>query len=96
LRLIILPAARQDLIEIGDFIALDNPERARSFVTDIQASIFKVAERPASFPPRDDLHPGLRAAKHGRYLIFFQVQVAEVHVVRVLHGARDLTRIFAS
>jgi toxin ParE1/3/4 len=38
----------------------------------------------------------LRAAKHGRYLIFFQVQAAEVHVVRVLHGARDLTRIFAS
>ena len=29
--LVILPAAQADLIEIGDFIAQDNPERALSF-----------------------------------------------------------------
>ena len=35
-RLVILPAARADLIEIGDFIAIDNPERAISFITEIE------------------------------------------------------------
>ena len=36
-RLVVLPAARADLIEIGDFIALDNPGRAASFITEIEA-----------------------------------------------------------
>lgn len=93
-RLVILPAARADLIEIGDFIAADSPERAMSFVAEIEARIREAAERPRSFPVRDELHDGLRAARHGRYLIFFVEQGDEVQVVRVLHGARDLPRVF--
>ena len=86
-RLVILPAARIDLIEIGDFIALDNPERAASFVTEIESRMIDVAERPCSFPARDELHEGLRSARHGRYLIFFVEAGDEVRIVRVLHGA---------
>jgi toxin ParE1/3/4 len=89
-RLVILPAARADLLEIGDFIALDNPERALSFLAELEHVMHAAAERPGSFPARDDLHPGLRAARHGRYLIFFVEAREEVQVVRVLHGARDL------
>ena len=89
-RLVILPAARMDLIEIGDFIALDNPERAASFVTEIEELMTEVADRPGSFPARDELHKGLRSARHGRYLIFFVDAGDEVWIVRVLHGARDL------
>lgn len=66
-RITILPAARRDLIEIGDFIALDNPERALSFVTEIEAKMTAIAEWPDRFPARDELHAGLRAARHGRY-----------------------------
>jgi len=94
--LVILPAARADLIEIGDFIALDDPGRAASFVAEIEAKMRVAAERPMSFPARDELHEGLRAARHGRYLIFFVEQEDEVQVVRVLHGARDLPRAFES
>ena len=86
-RLVILPAARMDLIEIGDFIALDSPERAASFVAEIEARMIEVAERPGSFPARDELHKGLRSARH---LIFFVEAGDEVRIVRVLHGARDL------
>ena len=93
-RLVILPAARADLIEIGDFIAQDDPRRAASFVAEIEARMREAAERPMSFPARDELHEGLRAARHGRYLIFFVEQGDEVQVVRVLHGARDLPRAF--
>lgn len=93
-RLTILPAARADLIEIGDFIAQDNPARALSFVVEIEAKMFRVAERPESFPVRDDVHEGLRSARHGRYLIFFLDAGPEIQVVRVLHGARDLPSVF--
>jgi len=92
-RLIILPAARQDLIDIGDFIALDNPRRAILFIAEVEARMVTVAERPASFPFYDVLFEGLRAARHGRHLIFFREEVGLVEVVRVLHGARDLPHI---
>ncbi|MDP4022361.1 type II toxin-antitoxin system RelE/ParE family toxin [Methylobacterium sp. NEAU 140] len=93
--LAILPAARADLIEIGDFIASDNPVRARSFVAEIEAVIVRqVAVRPASFPARPDLAPNLRVARHGRYLIYFTHAGDTVAVVRVLHGARDSARLF--
>ena len=60
-RLVILPAARADLIKIGDFIAADSPQRAASFVAEIEARMREAAERPMSFPARDELHEGLVA-----------------------------------
>ncbi|WP_126974974.1 type II toxin-antitoxin system RelE/ParE family toxin [Frigidibacter oleivorans] len=93
-RLVILPAARDDLIEIGDFIAQDSPARAVSFLAELQSRMAEAAARPASFPARDDLVAGLRSARHGRYMIFFLCTEDEVRVVRVLHGARDLSRVF--
>lgn len=93
LHLVILPAAQADLIEIGDFIALDNPTRAVTFVNEIEAKLIQIAERPDSFPLREELQKGLRSAKYGRYLIFFQKYGDQLRIVRVLHGARDLPRL---
>jgi len=93
-KLVILPAARADLIDIGDFIALDNRPRAASFVAEIEAKIVEVGERPGSFQKRDELHKGLRHARHGRYLIFFIEKGDEVQIVRVIEGSRDLPRLF--
>lgn len=91
-RLVFLPAARADLVAIALYIAEDNPDRATSFIAELEAKAHQAAERPASFPARDDISPGLRAAKHGRYLLFFRESPEEVRIVRVLHGARDLPR----
>nr|WP_299911893.1 type II toxin-antitoxin system RelE/ParE family toxin [uncultured Paracoccus sp.] len=90
----ILPAARADMIEIGDFIARDNPGRALSFLAESEAKMSQAAEAPASLPARDDVHKGLRSARHGRYLIFFLDDGEDVQIVRVLHGSRDLPRMF--
>lgn len=92
--LVILPAAQADLSEIGDFIALDNPGRAATFVDEIEARLLQIASRPSSFPARDDLYEGLRSARHGRYLIFFIGSTEKIEVIRILHAARNLQRIF--
>ncbi|MFZ4411283.1 MAG: type II toxin-antitoxin system RelE/ParE family toxin [Paracraurococcus sp.] len=92
-RLVFSPAARADLVAIALYIAEDNPDRAFSFVAELEAKAHQAAERPASFPARDDVCPGLRAARHGRYLLFFRESLEEVRIVRVLHGARDLPRM---
>ena len=93
--LVYLPAAVADLKAITLFIADDNPDRAIRFVDELQSIAAETARRLAGFPAHDDLAPGLRAARYGRYLIFFQEIANEIQIVRVLHGARDLQRLFA-
>lgn len=88
------PAARADLMAIGVYIAEDNPARAESFVAELEAKAAQAAERPRSFPVRDDVSLGLRVVVHGRYLLFFRELMDEVRIIRVVHGARDLTRMF--
>ncbi len=95
-KLVILPAVRADLFDIGDFIALDNRTCGASFVAEIEAKIAEVGERPGSFQKRDELHKGLRHARHGRYLIFFIERGDEVQIVRVIEGSRDLPRLFGA
>ena len=93
-RLVILPAARADLEEIGDFIAADNPGRALSFVVEIEARIGRIVAMPGASLARDDLHPGLRSVRHGRYAIYFVEAGDEVRIVRVIHTARDVGAVF--
>ena len=93
-RLSYRPAALDDLRAIAAWIAEDNPDRALSFIAELREKAIQAAERPESFPARDELAAGLRAARLGRYLIFFLNLPDEVQIVRVLHGARDLGRLF--
>lgn len=92
-RLVFAPLARDDLMSISLYIADANPERAETFIAELEAKARQAAERPLSFPQRSDISPGLRAAIHGRYLLLFRDLGDEVRIVRVLHGARDLPRI---
>lgn len=83
-RVSILPVARGDLIEIGEYIALDSQRRVTMFLEEIVAVISEqIALRPLRFPARDDLALGLRAARHPRYMIFFTCLEDSIEVVRV-------------
>jgi plasmid stabilization system protein ParE len=51
-RLVFAPAARDDLLTIGLYIAEDNPGRADSFVAELEATARQIVEWPGSFPSR--------------------------------------------
>jgi toxin ParE1/3/4 len=86
-------AAQCDLVGIGQFIAQDNPARALSFVDEFTAKFQLIAERPLSFPAREDWHPDLRSALHRPYVIVFRVADVHVDIVRGFHGARDIPNL---
>lgn len=86
--------ALADIDGIADFIKQDNPVRAESFIAELTGKFAAICERPHSFPPRDEVYPGLRSALHGKYLILFLVSQSEVDVARVVHSARDLDALF--
>lgn len=88
-RVEVAPAALGDLRAIALYIADDNPDRAESFVAELEARFAAIGERPLSFPARDEIGPGLRGATHGRYRILFRDLGDRVRIVRVLHAARD-------
>ena len=92
-RLVFSPAARDDLVSIGLYIAEDDPIRAQSFVAELQEKTKKILEWPAGFQARDDISPGLRSAVHGRYLILFRDLQTEIRIVRIVHGARNLREL---
>ena len=56
--------------------------------------MYKILDMPGASLRRDDLHPGLRSVRHGRYGIYFVEVKSEVHVVRVLHTSRDVEAVF--
>ncbi len=95
-QLLLSPRAAADLEEIADYIARDNPIRAASFIAELEAKCRAVAASPELYPTRADLAPGLRMAVHGRYLVLYRDLAGEntVRVERVLHSARNLSRLF--
>ncbi len=88
-RLVFSPAARSDLVEIGDYIARDSKANARKFVARLREQCKRIGKLPSAYPLRDK-EAGIRFAPIGRYLIFFRREGDMVRIERVLHGARNL------
>jgi plasmid stabilization system protein ParE len=86
--------ARQDLIDIRNFIAKDNRAAARKVLTRIRAACRMLAKRPQVGHLRTDLaSEPLRFWPVYSYLIIYRPGSRPIEVVRVLHGARDISAI---
>lgn len=89
--------ARAELKRIGDYIATDNPTRAKHFVRELLASCAALGHMPEAFPliPRYEAN-GVRRRAHGNYLVLYRVEAKQVVVLHVLHGARDYLPLLPS
>ena len=88
------PKSRQDLLDIGDYIAKDSRANARRFVGKLMVQCERIGQSPLGYPGRENLAPGLGMASMGRYVVFFRVLGDVVRIERVLHGARDFLSMF--
>jgi len=87
------PKSRQDLLDIGDYLAKDSRANARRFVARLTEQCQRIGKAPMGYVGREDLAAGLRMAGLGRYVIFFRVIDKTVRIERVLHGARNLPAV---
>lgn len=94
MKVVLTAKALADLEAIADYIAKDNPPRARSFVAELLDKARGLADYPESFPlvPRYE-HLGVRRRVHGNYLIFYRIEPERISVIHILHGARDYEAI---
>ncbi len=85
--------ARADLEAIHDYIAENDPGRAKSFIEALAARFRLLAENPAAGPRRPEIHPDLRVHAYRRYVICYREADGGVDVVRVFHGSRLWSRL---
>jgi toxin ParE1/3/4 len=85
--------AEQDLEEIWFYVALDNVAAADALLDDFENSCRLLATQPGMGRAREELANELRSFPVRRYVLFYRPLADGVEVVRVLHGARDVTAI---
>ena len=85
--------AVEDISEIGLYIARDNPEKAISFTQGLRLRCRELGEFPLASPLRPDLGIDIRVAPYRGYLLVYLVRDGQVEIVRILHGARDLSTL---
>jgi plasmid stabilization system protein ParE len=91
---VLTETAIADLVAIGRYIATDNPQRARTFVAELQSRCYQLGTMPKAFAlvPRHE-HTGIRRRPHGNYLIFYRIAADTIEILHVLHGALDYEAI---
>lgn len=94
MQLIYSPQSERDLEEIADFIAIDNPLRAVSFIREMKDSCKKLQEFPLIGIARPDLDKDSRMLVYQNYRIFYYATESKVIVDRFLPGSRDVDEVF--
>ena len=92
----LLRPAEEDLTEIYEYIAAEDPSAAERLTLRIEKDLKALAKRPMLGPvPRDPdiAQLGYRHLVMGEYLAFYKIEGPQILVHRILHGARDYSEI---
>lgn len=92
-----LPSAEQDLIDIVEYIMIDNPSAAVQFINNLNQmvsnlSIFTESGHLPNDPRLKSLN--YRILVFGNYLVFYVFKNNEIEIRRVLHGKRKYDFLF--
>ena len=88
------PKSVEDLEEILDFIAGDNPCRAINLVATLREQCEALTAFPGLGARRDNLAQGLRVFPVGNFGIYYHTTETGVRIERILHAARDVDALF--
>lgn len=86
-----LPSAIRDVDDTWLHIAADDPAAATRMVDRLAAGIARLVDFPESGPARPEIGSGARSVVVGRYLVLYRITGDCVDIVRVVHGAREIT-----
>lgn len=90
------PAAEQDLEEILLYIGRErqSPAAAAKVIRDIVAKAATYAEQPLLGETRTEIGELIRVFRVHRYAIFYRGASAGIEILRIVHGSRDVFRVF--
>lgn len=92
--------AKQDLIELADYIALDNIDAAERFIDAAQSAFQFLSETPGAGATREYFSPKLFGLRmwpirgFEKHLIFYRMISNSLEIIRVIHSAQDIEALF--
>lgn len=89
-------AAEQDLIDIWRFIARDSDANADHFVDRLHRSFERYATQPEMATLVRLEAENLRYFSVGNYVVFYRSDDRAITILRVLHGARNISELLRS
>lgn len=92
--ILVTPLAQEDLGDIWDYASESGVERADRLLDLIYEKCQRLAEYPEMGRARHELLVNLRSFAVKHYVIFYQPIADGIEVLRVLHGALDIHRVF--
>src|SRR5690242_21866126 len=87
-------AARDDLVEIVGYIALENVDAAMKVSDHLEHTLTVLGDNPEAGRERQDISPGIRSFPSGQYVILYRSGEKEIIIARIIHAARDLDDVF--
>lgn len=94
------PRADLDVVETFAFLAGVNSDAARRFLNAVEKALIAIESRPEDGNryvregKEDEDWRYRRLPSFKKYLVFYRLTSADIEVVRVAHGSRDLEAIF--
>ena len=85
-----------ELDDIWLYIATESgsTDVADRIIGSITDHLLLLSKHPYLGRRRDDLRPGLRSLTVGSYVVIYRVEGSSVRILHVLHGRRDISRMF--
>ena len=87
------PLAEADLDGILTDLDEKNPAAAERYATHFADKADFLSRFPEAGSPRPEIAPDVRSTLIKPYVIFYRFRQDTVHILRILHGRRDLRRI---
>jgi toxin ParE1/3/4 len=85
--------ADQDLEDIFDYTAREfGVDQAIAYVSGFDEVFVGLAANPGLGRKRDEIRSSLRSFVNGSHTIFYRVLKSHLHIVRILHGSRDIIK----
>jgi toxin ParE1/3/4 len=79
--------AKNDLENISDYIALDNPRRAISFIQEIRDRCMRIVDTPLGYPLLPNRMPPTRKVAFKNYVIIYTTDAQKNIVILHIHHA---------
>ena len=91
---ILTDAARADLTSAWNYLADFSLAAADHFLDEFWDRVVRLASFPEIGRDRSELRDSLRSIVVQRHVVFFERSEAELRVVRIILGSRDIDAIF--
>ncbi len=91
---VISPLASRDLDEIFDYFASRSIDAGDQFIDDFNKKCQNLVSFPNIGKSYAEIKPSLRGIPLSGYIIFYQVTISSIEIVRVVNGYRDLESLF--